>query len=276
MAPKNQKRPLLCFPAQPVPNIGEVDNTMKVETIPILADAIKEYYDNYELEELCKQFEIEIEYEGMYLDHLKLARKVIDQIEHDKNKRFLETILPTLLSRCNHRIANTTWENTVYHEQLLPQLELLQILIGHKEPPAEVTLSENHILSSPSEAIDFLGKAQTQITLVDPFISAGALDCLQHLKCSIRLLTRQGENSIDKDLVQALKEFLTAGHTIEVRQHAALHDRYILFNDCCWIASSGLQDIGKKPFCIIECIDSKLAIVEEIERKWGGAEIFRV
>jgi RecJ-like exonuclease len=103
---------------------------MKVEAIPILADAMKEYYDNYELERLCKRFDVEIDYEEMYPDHMKLARKLIDEIEQARHRRLLENLLPELLKRCRERISNNSWENNVYHEHMLPQLRVLQILIG--------------------------------------------------------------------------------------------------------------------------------------------------
>ena len=48
---------------------------MESENINILADAIKEYYGNYELEELCNQFNIEVDFLGVSPNHKKLANQ---------------------------------------------------------------------------------------------------------------------------------------------------------------------------------------------------------
>ena len=48
---------------------------MQAETTNILADAIKEYYGDYELEELCNQFNIEMDYLGVSPNHKKLASR---------------------------------------------------------------------------------------------------------------------------------------------------------------------------------------------------------
>ena len=75
---------------------------------------------------------------------------------------------------------------------------------------------------------------------------------------------------------RGLKDLLAEGHQIEVRQHRKLHDRYILFNDRCWLVGSSLKDAGKKIFNVIECVDIKSAIVDEVERKWSEATKYQV
>jgi len=46
---------------------------MSTKAIEILGDAIREYYGNYELEELCNQFNVDVDYLGVNLNHVKLA-----------------------------------------------------------------------------------------------------------------------------------------------------------------------------------------------------------
>ena len=46
---------------------------MEKENIEILTDAIKEYFGNYELEELCGRFNIDIVHLGINPDHQKLV-----------------------------------------------------------------------------------------------------------------------------------------------------------------------------------------------------------
>jgi hypothetical protein len=50
---------------------------MKKETINILADAIKEYYGDYELEDLCNQFNIEVDYLGVSPNHKRFLNQTI-------------------------------------------------------------------------------------------------------------------------------------------------------------------------------------------------------
>jgi hypothetical protein len=53
-----------------------------------------------------------------------------------------------------------------------------------------------------------------------------------------------------------------------------LHDRYISFNDRCWLSGSSLKDAGKKAFNVIEFVDGKTAIRSEIETKWQSAIVY--
>jgi hypothetical protein len=70
------------------------------------------------------------------------------------------------------------------------------------------------------------------------------------------------------DFERALQDFITEGHSIEVRRHPKLHDRYILFNNRCWLAGSSLKDAGKKAFNVIELVDGKTLIFAEVTKKW--------
>src|SRR5262249_17954154 len=99
----------------------------------------------------------------------------------------------------------------------------------------------------------------------------GTIDCLSEVQQPVRLLTGQHANSISVGFDRVLTDFRGEGHKIEVRKHPKLHDRYVLFNDRCWLAGSSLKDAGKKSFNMIEVVDSKAAIVTEVERKWGEA-----
>ena len=50
---------------------------MEKDTVDLLSDAIKEYYGNYELEELCNKYNVEIEYLGVNPNHVKLADRLV-------------------------------------------------------------------------------------------------------------------------------------------------------------------------------------------------------
>ena len=66
---------------------------MENETIEILSDAIREYFGDYELEELCTRFGLTIEYVGIHPNRKKLVKQVISQKYRENYQRFLETIL---------------------------------------------------------------------------------------------------------------------------------------------------------------------------------------
>jgi hypothetical protein len=86
-------------------------------------------------------------------------------------------------------------------------------------------------------------------------------------------LTGQQKQAIEHGFETAVKDFRSEGRTIEVRRHAKLHDRYLIFNDRCWLIGSSLKDAGKKALNVIECLDSKQAIVSDAEKKWGEAVV---
>ena len=162
---------------------------MNIEAIPILVDAIKAYYEARELEELCNSFDIELENNGLAHVETRLAKKLISQSEHGSNRRFLESIVPSLLSRCKEGIAKTEWQGRDFHEQMESRLQRLVILMDDQKIPAEITVSENQPFTAKSEAREFLGKAETNVTIVDPYIGLGTLDCLRDVRFPIRVLT---------------------------------------------------------------------------------------
>lgn len=245
---------------------------MNVEAIPILADAIKAYYEASELEELCNSFDIGIENNGLAHVETRLAKKLVMQSEHGNNRRFLESIVPSLMSRCKEGIAKTDWQRRDFHEQMESRLQPLVVLMAEQKIPAEITVSENQPFSAKSKAREFLGQAETNVTIVDPYIGLGTLDCLRDVRFPIRVLTGDRENSIEIGLDKGLEAFCVEGRVIEVRRHAKLHDRYIVFNDRCWLAGSSLKDAGKKTFSMIEFADSKAMILAELDRKWANSK----
>jgi hypothetical protein len=239
---------------------------LDVSSIPILADAIREYYEISELVGLCDLFDVacdDIKYDGLgsenaRLGHFEFARTLITQIEHGNNRRFLETLVSSLTTRCRERIVHTQWEHPDYHRQMLARLLALvtQLEEGGKTP-AEFTVPEGHPFSAKSEAREFIGDADTEVTVVDNYIGVGTLDCLRDVQRRVRLLTGAHDNSIETDFQRALKDFRSEGHAIEVRRHWKLHDRYILFNDRCWLVGSSLKDAGKKTFSVIDVVRPK-------------------
>ena len=252
---------------------------MNEELIVILADAIKEYYQEHELEQVCALFDVEVQRQfgpggDDVPDYLELSTRLIVHIDHGNHRRFLETVIPNLQSRCAESVAKTAFEKREYHEQMERQLWKLMPLLGTPSIPAEITVAENQPFSAKSVGREFIARAETDVTLVDPYVGVGTLDCLREVTHSVRLLTGNRRNAIERDFDRHLRYFSDEGHDIEVRQHPELHDRYILFNDKCWLVGSSLKDAGKKRLNIIECIDTKEWIRDEVEKKWKEAAIY--
>ncbi|HKQ08157.1 MAG TPA: hypothetical protein VJ464_23730 [Blastocatellia bacterium] len=140
--------------------------------------------------------------------------------------------------------------------------------------PEEIAVPEDRPFSAKSQVREFLAAAETSITIVDAYVGLGTLDCLRDVIYPIRLLTGQKPQSVENGFDRALKQFASEGYAIEVRQHPKLHDRYISFNERCWLVGSSLKDAGKKAFNVIEFVDGKEAIASEIETKWQNAQTY--
>lgn len=265
---------------------------MNIESVPILADAIKEYYEESELIELSDLFDIDLVFESdvelgaKKLSYVKTARDLVTLIEHANSRRFLEALVPSLLIRCRERIAHArragqSWDGQdhhyrTYHLHMEARLLWTATELGKGKISTEVTVSEGQPFAAKSEAREFLGTAETEVMIVDNYVGVGTLDCLRDVRRAIRLLSGAHDASIEEGFDRALKDFRSEGYPIEVRRHWKLHDRYILFNDRCWLAGSSLKDAGKKTFSMIELVDGKSAIVAEVQRKWAEATEYTV
>jgi len=244
---------------------------MELELIPTLADAIKDYLSKEELAQLCGLYDVPLEFREMTPRYLDLAKRLVVEIEHGNNRRFLEAVVPSLHNRARQGLARETFERQDMHRHWVERLEKLEAALGEQKLPSELTVTENRPFTAKSEARELLGQADTEVVVVDNYVGPGTLDCLRDVTRPIRLLTGQQANSVAAGFDRALADFRTEGRTIGVRRHGKLHDRYVVFNDRCWLVGSSLKDAGRKTFSMIEVVDSKAAIVAEIERKWTEA-----
>ncbi|MBT8363612.1 MAG: hypothetical protein KJP23_02830 [Deltaproteobacteria bacterium] len=247
---------------------------MENESIEILSDAMKEYYGAYELEELCSRFGLTIEYLGIHPDYKKLVNQLISQKFRENHRRFLETILPKLLKRCEDRILNTTWEVNVFDEHMLPQLRELQNFFDGHDKSEPKDQSSNQFFTGRAKLAKFLSSTETALTIIDTHIDKITLDCIQGVRTPIRLLVGQSEKDIIDDIGEHLVEFRKRGHEIEIRRHLKLNDRFLIFNGCCWMASCSLVDVDQVTLSIIECVDTKPVVVKQIGRKWREGKVF--
>jgi len=249
---------------------------MDIKWVPILSDAIKAYYSDGELIELCDLFDVELEFEDNRPAHMRLARQLVTQKEHGNHGRLLEALVASLLNQACKGSAYSKFERKDYHQDMVNQLADLEKALGEGKIPTEISVPEAHPFKAKSETREFLSKAETTVTIVDNYVGLGTLDCLRDIQQPIKLLTGEHINSIEKGFDRAFKEFQAEEYLIELRLHHKLHDRYILFNSRCWLVGSTLKDAGKKILNMIECIDIKAAIVGDIEKKWKEAKEYQV
>lgn len=248
---------------------------MGTKAIEILTDAIKEYYGNYELEELCNQFNVDVDYLGVNLNHVKLADKLVTKNDYN-HRKLLSKLLEDLVQRCNQRILNTTWESNVFDEQMQPQLKKLQMILSKEQVPVKIAEPKNYRFQDKSTAVKFFASTKTAVTIVDTRLGRTTFDCLEKVSHPIRLMTSREPEALVDGFDAILKNYCTTCPDVEIRRHVMVHDRYIFFNGRCWLASASLDLIDTKPLNIIECVDAKSAIAREIERKWREAKKYLV
>jgi hypothetical protein len=246
---------------------------MTLHLIPLLAEAIKNYISEEELRDLCEIFPTEVPYRNDKPNYLQLSRNLLTTPEHGSNRDLINAIVPLILSRNEERCAHTTFERQDFHKLFGDRIQVLNQLVGEQIIPTSITVSEDHPFSAKSEAREFIGKASSTVTIVDAYIGSGSLDCLRDVQHPIRILTGSRENAIEKGFERILKDFRVEGHNIEIRTHPKLHDRYILFNERCWLVGSSLKDAGKKTFNILEIVDFRDSIQQEVEKKWSKGTI---
>lgn len=243
---------------------------MNPEFIPILADAIRHYYSREEVLELCALFDVESEFEiGKPPEYMGFSRRLVIQVEIGNNRRLLEALVPSLINRAREGAAQSKWDAQEFHRGMVNSLERLLATLEVVRVPTELSIPEDRPFSAKSQAREFLGTAETPVFVVDNWAGPGTLDCLRDVKVAIRLLTGKHGGAISSGFDRALKEFLTEGYQIEVRQHLKLHDRYLFFNERCWLVGSSLKDAGKKTFNVIECVDNRAVVLADAEKKWA-------
>lgn len=253
---------------------------MNKETIELLADALKEYYGNYELEELCSRFDVGLEYIGVSPNHFKLAGGLVTNRDLGQHKQFLKTIIPDLMRRCSERIANTTWDSNVFDEQMQPHLRRLNNLLGagngNGNGGSTRSTSEciHRMFPSKAAITRFMGGAKTMVIVVNTQIGPATFDCLKEVRHPLRLLIRKTRQAPEDRFKAFLHNFRSMDYAIEVRRHPKLHDHYVFFNGRLWLTNSSLSSAGNKTLNIIECVDSKVVIARQVERWWREAEVF--
>ena len=246
---------------------------MAAENIKTLVDAVNEYFSQYELEDLCSQHNITLDYSGTKPDHMKLVKNLIANIDAGNNRRFMKALLEDLLARCKDTIENLPLGDNLYHQQMIPQLQKLKRFVDTPKPAAKVGQPSAIKRQTPkSELIELFSRAKTEVTVVDTALDAATFECLLKVKSLIRMMTPQEVVSIDQNFFLALKMFRSKGHTVELRRYADIHNCCILFNNRCWLANMPIKNAGKAEFGFVEVVDFKSLISGRINKWWDAAE----
>lgn len=185
---------------------------MNVSHVPVLADAIKTYYeDTKELIDLCELVDLDLDFGGSEIDfsYVKFSRLLVTQMEHDNRRRFLETIVPSLLNRAREGAAHSKWDAQEFHRRMVDNLEQIAGSLHEGRLPEEVSIPENKPFTAKSEIRDLISAAETTVTIVDNYVGIGTLDCLRGIELPIRLLIGQHPNSIANGFNSSLKDFIS-------------------------------------------------------------------
>jgi hypothetical protein len=252
---------------------------MDKSLIPLLAEVLELYYDYHEITQLAEIFEVNWTgdiFAGNQFRWLAVARQLIEQIDRGNHYIMVESLLDAIEQRNKTAIARTDWERRDAHQTAQGKIEKLIAAIRQPGIAREIVVAENKPFTAKAEVREFLEKAETEILVVDPYVGVGTLDCLRSVKSPIRLLTGSHANSIEDGFEKALGAFCAEGFHIEVRQHAKLHDRHVVFNERCWLIGSSLKDAGKKAFHTMEIVDSKAEVVAALQEKWAAGSPYPV
>lgn len=247
---------------------------MNTESVKTLAEAMSEYFSQYELEELCGQYEIHLVYSGTKPDHLKLAKNLMSDIDSGKNRRFIHALVDDLLVRCRQTIENLPMGDNLYHQQMIPQLQKFKRLLAQRKPAAkgDGRQAEVKLGAVRTRLQSFFAGARTEVTVVDGELGSAALEFMAKVTNPIRLLTRQSAENFEREFFNSLKRFRKQGHAVEIRRHRDVHDRLILFNNRCWLAAMSLKDAAEGGFELIEVVDFKAAVSRIVQERWKEAE----
>lgn len=240
--------------------------------IMTLTNGLAEYYDQSELERICKRYGVIFSANCDQLD--TFAENIIVNIENGKNRNLLKVLVQDLCLRSSKAVAETNWERRDYHIVQFEHLGKLEkeLETEHDSLPTEVSVSAGKPFAAKTEVRELLGSATTRVTVVDNYVDHKTLDCFRDTSQPIRLLTGTRKEAIKSGFDSFLQDFKDEGYSIEIRRHPELHDRHILFNGRCWMVGSSLKDAGKKTFNLIEVINVRTEIEADVEKKWQEGE----
>ena len=133
-----------------------------------------------------------------------------------------------------------------------------------KDLPIDKVIAEGKYFDAFDYITNLIGRASTNIVLIDPYCDKKALVYLNHKKTEVSLTIYKGPHSKLKDEEIALYE--AQNGKIKVIQKEPLHDRYIILDQNeCYLISTSLNSAGKSLMSIIkiELENGKRRIIDE-------------
>ena len=146
---------------------------MDIGFVPTIADAIKGYYEQEELIELCDLYGVDLDFDGMIPAYMRLARDLYEQINDQNIRRFLTSIVLSLLNRAREGAAKSKWERQEYHRTMVENLTQIKNQIEAIPLPTHESASEHLLLTVEEVASLFRTGSTTVLTLLESGRLAG-------------------------------------------------------------------------------------------------------
>ena len=239
-----------------------------------LAEVMKSYYGDNEIElyGLMKEsgMDLDVYCSGNSILYTKFACDLIKDKEHFD---LLKSLVATFMSWSRLNINKFySHESVEYYEDIMHNLRELEAEVQMSLIESEVYSPEKKPFLAKSKVRDLLGNAETRVVVIDNYVGVRSLDCLRDLNQPILIVTGAHNEKVKPEFERALDDFRRDGHLVEIRRHGGLHDRYISFNDRCWIVGSSLKDAGSRSFNIVEVKDTRVQVLDYIGAKIEESE----
>ena len=147
---------------------------MDIDLVPILADAIKGYYEDSEIFELCDIYGINLSYDDNNKPaYMRLARDLIVGIGDPQKRSFLNTIVQSLLNRAREGAGKSKWDRQEYHRAMVDNLTEMQTQFERITSTLSDSEEYENLLVTAEEVASLL---RTDIKTVITFLESGELD----------------------------------------------------------------------------------------------------
>ncbi len=170
------------------------------------------------------------------------------------------------------------WTN--HADSLTIALQVVRHRIEQGQIVFDTGLADEHLIEpgTPHSAYvilrDIVESTVKEIMLVDAWIDRTLFELLSNLKTTarIRFLTRT--EYIPKDFVTEAKKFgKQTKHSVAVRTHPDVHDRFLVIDDRAFQSGSSFKDLGKKTSLVMEIKDLAAATIGQLETRWNEATV---
>ncbi|MFC1882255.1 TIR domain-containing protein [Thermodesulfobacteriota bacterium] len=147
---------------------------MEIDLVPILADAIKGYYEDSEIIELCDIYGINPSCDDNNKPaYMRLARDLIIGIGYPQKRSFLNTIVRSLLNRAREGAGKSRWDRQEYHRAMVDNLTEMQTQFERITSGFNDSEKNANILATTEEVASIF---HTDAGTIRKFLESGELD----------------------------------------------------------------------------------------------------